>query len=47
MLVSRINDRNAREGARDTGAGAPRGNIRRDAKGNVHIRRRASDDNIF
>lgn len=47
LLVNRINDKNAREGARDTGAGAPRGNIRRDAKGNVHIRRRASDDNIF
>ena len=46
LLVRRVNDR----AARDNGAaadGVPRGNIRRDAKGNIHIRRHATDDMIF
>lgn len=49
LLVNRLNDKVAREddGAQATGAPISRGNIRRDAKGNIHIRRRASDDNIF
>lgn len=49
LLVNRLNDKLARDndGAVPTATGAPRGNIRRDAKGNIHIRRKASDDNIF
>lgn len=50
LLINRLNDKVARDNANatPTAAGvAARGNIRRDAKGNIHIRRRASDDNIF
>lgn len=47
LLIRRVNDKTRRE--RDaTGVNAARGsNIRRDAKGNIHIRRRATDDMIF
>lgn len=46
LLVRRVNDATARTGGA-TDTHATRGNIRRDAKGNIHIRRRASDDMIF
>lgn len=42
MLVRRLNQKLDRE----SGHGAS-GSIRRDAKGNIHIRRRASDNDIF
>lgn len=47
MLVRRVNAKTARDGTKGAGAGVAHGNIRRDAKGNIHIRRRASDNMIF
>lgn len=46
LLVRRLNDKMARDNG-TTGQVAPRGNIRRDAKGNIHIRRPATDRMIF
>ena len=46
LLVRRLNDKMARDNG-TTGNVAPRGNIRRDARGNIHIRRPASDNMIF
>lgn len=43
LLVKRINKR----GISKTDAGRGAQSVYTDAKGNVHIRRRASDDNIF
>lgn len=45
LLIRRLNAKTARESGK--GAGVSRGNIRYDAKGNMHIRRRATDDVIF
>lgn len=47
LLIRRVNDKTRRE--RDAaGADYARGsNIRRDTNGNIHIRRRATDDMIF
>jgi len=46
LLIRRVNAKGARERAMG-GENVPRGNIRRDAKGNIHIRRRATDNMIF
>ena len=46
LLVRRLNDKAARDDGAH-GEGAASGNIRRDARGNIHIRRPATDDMIF
>lgn len=45
-MIRRVNSKSAREQATG-GENVPRGNIRRDAKGNIHIRRKAKDNMIF
>ncbi len=45
LLIRRANKSN--EASTVAGESVPRGNIRYDSKGNMHIRRKASDNMIF
>lgn len=45
MLIRRVTGKN--EASAVEGANVPRGNVRYDSKGNIHIRRKASDNMIF
>lgn len=45
MLIRRVSGKN--EASAVAGANVPSGNVRYDSKGNIHIRRKASDNMIF
>lgn len=45
LLIRRVTGKN--EASAIEGANVPRGNVRYDSKGNIHIRRKASDNMIF
>lgn len=45
MLIRRVSGKS--EASAVAGANVPRGNVRYDSKGNIHIRRKASDNMIF